>query len=1008
LSHSSQSVVSSDTLGASRTAAAHDRPDVFVSYAREDKEFVDGLLTPALVAGGKDVWLDVEDIRGGASDWRASVWAGIESAKAVVFVLTPDSLVSKVCGEELQHADELNKRIIPVLRRSVDGLPVPPALARPNWILARAEDDYEASAASLIEAVELDEDWVEQHARLTQRTAEWLRHDRDASYLLRGSDLRHAEEWLDDQGAHQEAPTAEQITYITASRRAAARRQRSLLTGVGLALAITAVLAVLALLEWRTAVDRERTARAQARAAQSIAALSRDPEESLRDALAAVEIRPDLPEATFALRRAVSVAGWTRLIRPGAKDVSLQDVEFSDDGRRVATGGADRTVAVWDTRSGRVVTAGPTSGAVRTIQFDHDGSKLLTASEGGRVQIWNSSTGDLLQALDTKDAWAATWGAGGRRILTATPRGGEIWNAADGRLLRTLRDVGEHHDEIRMSLDGRRALTAADNGAVWFWNLATRERRPLPGPNRYDAVAFSLLSTHGRRLAAIYRSGALCLWDDGRRSSRRCVPRTGETPTDGDLSRDGRRVLRVDRNGVVEVWSADSQARTPIARFANGGPVSSAQFDRTGEYVVTGSDDGSARVWRVKPTRRVALLRGHTRGVRRARFSPNGTQVATVSDDGTARLWPARPRTSSSPAWQRADSTSFSPNSRDVLLVRGQRRAIWNTGSGEVVNLQYGGGVMPSFITWPCGHAAGCSPWSPAASREKPVVAGADAKGAVIWDPATGHVVRQLGEDSRTVLEVAFSSGGRRVVVVDGNRSCARIWNAATWEPQGYVPSGCEARQNVPGKNLQSAQFVAHPLRVLTVDELGQVELTALATGKTIALPGAALPPAVAAASDGGHVAVGTMNGKLSIFSRTGAARPPKQATDKAVNGVRFNPKGTAIVTGGQSGTTTTWDVRTLTPTELRAFGGEITGAAFSPRGDLLLVTSGVTARLWDLTLRRVVVELPHTADVRAEFSPDGRKIVIAGKSRLQVVSCWACLPLKQLEERARALLPAS
>ena len=35
-----------------------------------------------------------------------------------------------------------------------------------------------------------------------------------------------------------------------------------------------------------------------------------------------------------------------------------------------------------------------------------------------------------------------------------------------------------------MSLDGRRALTAAGNGAVWFWNLSTGARRRLRGPNR--------------------------------------------------------------------------------------------------------------------------------------------------------------------------------------------------------------------------------------------------------------------------------------------------------------------------------------------------------------------------------------------------------------------------------------------------------------------------------------------------------------------------------------------
>src|SRR5262245_44828910 len=178
---------------------AHDRPDVFLSYSRVDKEFAELRLAKALAERGKDVWIDVEDIRGGASDWRANVWAGIESAKVVVVVLTPDSLASKVCAEELEHAQELNKRTIPVLRQSVKGLPVPAVLSRPNWIMARPEDDFAVSVKALIDAIELDEPWVEMHARLTQRTAEWLRHDRDGSYLLRGSDLRAAEAWLDDQ-----------------------------------------------------------------------------------------------------------------------------------------------------------------------------------------------------------------------------------------------------------------------------------------------------------------------------------------------------------------------------------------------------------------------------------------------------------------------------------------------------------------------------------------------------------------------------------------------------------------------------------------------------------------------------------------------------------------------------------------------------------------------------------------------------------------------------------------
>jgi WD40 repeat protein len=686
--------------------------------------------------------------------------------------------------------------------------------------------------------------------------------------------------------------------------------------------------------------------------------------------------------------------------------VRLQDVEFSDDGAHVATAGADGRVAVWDTRTGRRITVVSTGSAVHTVQFSPDGRQLLTASEGGLAQTWNSSTGDPLRTFHThwKHAWAATWGADGRRILTASPWGGEIWNPAGGPPLR-LDSVGQSPGAIQMSLDGRRALTAGKNGAARFWNLATGEKTTLPGPNENDPVTFSLLSSDGRRAATIYLSGALCVWDNGRPGSRRCV-RGGGGPVDGDLSRDGRRVLRADRNGVVMVWNADSRhlARGRVARLPNGGPVSSAQFDRSGEYVVTGSDDGFARVWRVKPARRLALLHGHTRGVRRARFSPDGGQVATVSDDGSARLWPARPRTPADPNWQSAESTSFGPNSRDVLVVRGQRRAIWNTDTGKVVELAGGGVVMPGPPSWPCGRAAGCVPWNPTGKR--PLVAGANARGgAVVWNPRTGQIEQAIGKETGSVREAAFSPDGRLLVVVDGNRRTAEIWNVSTGQArsEGEVPNEREARHN-----LASAQFVASPLRVLTVDELGNVRLSNLTTGETVALRGTAFPAAVAAASDGGQVALGTMDGKLRTFARAGPASLPRRATDEAVTSLEFSRVGASIVTGGQAGTTTVWDVRTLTPTRLRAFGGEISGATFSPDGDLVLVTSGVTARLWDRMLRRVVVELPRTGDVRAEFSPDGSRIVIAGRTRVEVIPCYACMPLAKLEQRARSLMPAS
>src|SRR6266516_991069 len=163
-------------MGGKATAAANDhaqpeRPDVFLSYSRKDEVFVRRLVD-ALEQRGKDVWVDWEDIRKTA-DWRAKIEAGIESSKAVVAVLSPDFAASEVCNEEIDHAVRQNKRVVPVLRHDCDRTKLRTDLSAPNWIFARDGDDFDAAVAEVVDAAEIDLDWLDHHARLLVRAREW-------------------------------------------------------------------------------------------------------------------------------------------------------------------------------------------------------------------------------------------------------------------------------------------------------------------------------------------------------------------------------------------------------------------------------------------------------------------------------------------------------------------------------------------------------------------------------------------------------------------------------------------------------------------------------------------------------------------------------------------------------------------------------------------------------------------------------------------------------------------
>ncbi len=113
-------------------------------------------------------------------------------------------------------------------------------------------------------------------------------------------------------------------------------------------------------------------------------------------------------------------------------------------------------------------------------------------------------------------------------------------------------EESQHPGAVRMSRDGRRALTAGRNGTAWLWNLTTGKRSTLPAENKRDPLEFSLFSDDGRRFATFYESGAFCVWDEGQLAARNCLPGIGAT--DEDFSSNGRRVLQADAHGVVTVW----------------------------------------------------------------------------------------------------------------------------------------------------------------------------------------------------------------------------------------------------------------------------------------------------------------------------------------------------------------------------------------------------------------------------------------------------------------------
>lgn len=120
---------------------------------------------------------------------------------------------------------------------------------------------------------------------------------------------------------------------------------------------------------------------------------------------------------------------------------AISGLDFSPQGRLLASCGADRTARIWELATGRClqVLRGH-RGPVQDVAFAPDGRRCVTAGLDGAARIWATATGTQLTTLTghTAEVAAVAWNPDGQTIATGSADESiRIWSA-DGKLQTTF------------------------------------------------------------------------------------------------------------------------------------------------------------------------------------------------------------------------------------------------------------------------------------------------------------------------------------------------------------------------------------------------------------------------------------------------------------------------------------------------------------------------------------------------------------------------------------------
>lgn len=396
-------------------------------------------------------------------------------------------------------------------------------------------------------------------------------------------------------------------------------------------------------------------------------------------------------------------------------------------------------------------------------------------------------------------------------------------------------------------------------------------------------------------------------------------------------------------------------------------PVKSVDFSPKGEAIVSGSQDGTIRLWDLKGTPTIEPIQVHKNAIEIVKFSLDGNMLISGSKDGDIRLWDLAGKSIGTPMEGNEGgikTIELHPKGQFIISIsRGGELLFWDLKNTSLIFYKRLEKSIEA-VFWGADY--------------KSIVAIKKGGGMDEYD-LTGNLLSQAIDPFQLTSISSIDFNHDTQVMVTGG------WNGInTWKTEGSF----QYKKNI---NLD------FPVSALAVSSDGQLIAGGSASGKIrlwdsegreFKFPFHGHEEDILSldfSPNAQHIVSGSHDGTLRLWSlnRFPHGRPFEDYGVES-EAVAFSSNGERIAAGNSNGSVNIWNVMGTQIQSLSGGGGQkIYSIAFSPDGKIIASGSADgMVYLWNLDQKKITKELPgHVGEVfSVGFSPDGKTIITGGR----------------------------